>query len=78
MLRICSVPVRDYRDGLRHVMKLPLENVSTGWIRFAIAVDHRSNHSSQGVEKPLANVGSQVPHLCFAEVKFQFHTSLLY
>lgn len=60
-LGICSISVKEYRDGSRHIEKLPLSirNVSTGWLRFAITVEPQNNHSAHGVEKPHSSVGSQ-------------------
>ncbi|KAG0583050.1 hypothetical protein KC19_3G105100 [Ceratodon purpureus] len=60
-LGICSISVKEYRDGSRHLEKLPLtiRNVPTGWLRFAITVDHQNNHSAQVVEKTHSSVGSQ-------------------
>jgi len=58
MFRICSIPVKDYQNGERHVKRLKLQNVPTGWIRVAVTVE-----SSQGVEEPPASIGSQVLHL---------------
>ncbi|KAG0603081.1 hypothetical protein M758_10G065000 [Ceratodon purpureus] len=43
-LGICSIPVKDYLDGSRHIVKLALmtPNVPTGWLRFAITVEHET------------------------------------
>lgn len=62
VIRMCSVDVKNYRDGARHEMQLPLEgeHVSTGQIRFAITVEI-NNSGPQVFEEPQnIGVGSQV------------------
>lgn len=60
MLRICSIKLNSdrYKDGQRHMMKLKLDNVPTGWIRVAITVECTRETQSPGTAD--ATVGSQV------------------
>lgn len=59
--RACIVAIKEYRDGLRHELTLPLLSVTTGHLKVAITLEH-NNQGNQTFEEPRSSgAGSQVP-----------------